>query len=279
MAIGDFEQMQQLSARASAAAPPGTWIASYAWSLQALYWTYVDTDRAWHCIQQGRQSAKAARAPLLDTMTAMWSANLLTGDPEHDRELGGDRILESVLSETDDALLSEAYQFLAIVAAVGDPTTARRLISPRGATTPVQRFGFHFATAVIAIRQGRTDAARDALGAMASEVREHAIPLGEVACLTGFATLAAELGDYEHASRWLASVRGSATGFPFRTPVDGLLYRQTARLVRGALDAETAARCRSEGSRIPVSEALDAALAPEMPTASPAGPQPASVTP
>ena len=42
----------------------------------------------------------------------------------------------------------------------------------------------------------------------------------------------------------MASVRAAAP-FPFRTPPDVLLYRQTLRSVRAALDPETAARCRA----------------------------------
>jgi hypothetical protein len=39
-----------------------------------------------------------------------------------------------------------------------------------------------------------------------------------------------------------------------------LLYRMTLRTVRRSLDPETAARCRSAGAAMSVSEALDAEL-------------------
>jgi hypothetical protein len=95
---------------------------------------------------------------------------------------------------------------------------------------------------------------------MSTIVREHAIPLGDSACLTGFAAVAAEAGDYETASRRLASVR-AAVPWPFRTPLDTLIYRQTARLVRQALDPETATRCREAGAAVSTTAALDEELA------------------
>src|SRR5581483_10476173 len=113
----------------------------------------------------------------------------------------------------------------------------------------------------------------DGLPAEASEhlrvlggmVREYAVPLGEALCLTACAALNASVGDHETASRQLATVRGAAP-FPFRSPVDALLYRQTVRTVRDALDPDTAARCRAEGAAIPVGIALADQLARLAPT-------------
>jgi hypothetical protein len=91
-------------------------------------------------------------------------------------------------------------------------------------------------------------------------VREYAIPLGDVSCLIGFAALAVNDGDYETASRYLASVR-SAAPFPFRTPLEVLVYRRVAGAIRSVLDRDTAQRCRAEGAAIQVSEALNAEFA------------------
>jgi predicted ATPase/class 3 adenylate cyclase len=256
MATADFERMATLSEEVVASSPADSWMAAFGWSMQALYWTYADAERGRRCIDEGVRVATAAGAPLLEAMTATWTANLLTGDPERDERLGGVEFLGSVLSRTNEAWLGEAYLFLAIIAALGDTATASRLLNADGARTPLQRFGLELLRAVIAMQEGRLDAARDHLRSMAKIVREHAIPLGESACLTGFAALAAAAGDFETASRHLASVRAAAP-WPFRTPVDTLVYRQTARVVREALDHETARRCREAGAAVSVSEALD----------------------
>jgi hypothetical protein len=108
--------------------------------------------------------------------------------------------------------------------------------------------------------EDRNEAASEHLRALATLVREYAIPLGEVACLTGFAALAARAGDYQAASRHLASVKAAAP-FPARSPADALVYRRTAMMLRRALNPTAAARCRAEGAATPVSKALDAELA------------------
>jgi hypothetical protein len=113
---------------------------------------------------------------------------------------------------------------------------------------------------VIAAGEGRAGDVAEHLRALVEIVREHAIPLGEETCLIAFAALAVLQGDYETASRQLASVRSAAI-FPFRTPLQVLVYRQTGRAVSRALDPRTAERCRAEGAAMPVREALDAALA------------------
>jgi hypothetical protein len=95
---------------------------------------------------------------------------------------------------------------------------------------------------------------------VAAIVREYAIPLGDVSCLIGYATLAANDGEFETASRHLATAR-SAGAFPFRTPLEILLYRTAVAIVRDTLEPGTAQRCRAEGAATSVDEALDAELA------------------
>jgi hypothetical protein len=124
----------------------------------------------------------------------------------------------------------------------------------------MQHFGAQFLAAMVAISDGRTEAASEHLRALAAIVREYAIPLGELSCLLGFAALAAITGDHETASRHLATVKGAGP-FPFRTPAEAIVYHQTVRALRGSLNPSTVARCRAEGAETPASQALDAELA------------------
>jgi hypothetical protein len=245
---GDFEAMQTLSADVLAIAEPDSWVAAWAWMRQALYWTYGDPERGRYCIERGCECAASAGVPELKRTIAAWSVNLLTGDEDRDTELGGRAILDGLLATLDED-------------ALGDTRTAARL-----ATTfltgelPFQRYSQQFLAAVIAIGEGRIEAASEHLRAQVAIVRERALPLGEVSCLIGWAALAATAGDYERASRLLASAR-SAARYPFRTPVEVFVYRQTARSVRDALDRTTSDRCRTEGAGTSVNDALNAELA------------------
>jgi hypothetical protein len=63
---------------------------------------------------------------------------------------------------------------------------------------------------------------RSHLEAMVKVVREYAIPRSEASCLVGFAKLAIDSGDYERASRVLATFRSSAP-MPFRNMMDRVL--------------------------------------------------------
>jgi predicted ATPase/class 3 adenylate cyclase len=260
MVTGDFDEMERLSAQALDYAAPASWEAACAWSIQALFWTYVDRERGKRCIDEGHRAAAAAGVPELGRTTALMAANLLTGDPARDDELASHEILDDALSTIQRGWPGMTHIFLAIVAALGDTVAASRLSASASARSAIQRFSREFCGAVIAIREGLADSAQEHLRSLAAIVHEHAIPLGELTCLTGFAALAASTGDYETASRLLASVRAEAP-FPFRTPADVLVYRQTAREVRGALDPGAAARCRAEGAATPVSKALDEELA------------------
>jgi hypothetical protein len=149
---------------------------------------------------------------------------------------------------------------LGIFAALGDTRRASSLISTVTALTPINRFQGELVAVIIALRERELEVASKHLQTLAATVREYAIPLGEVSCLIGFAALAAATGDHRRASRHLATVRCAAP-FPFRTPVEVLVYRQTARSVRDALDHETARRCRAVGAATPVSQAIDEELA------------------
>jgi hypothetical protein len=258
-ASGHFDQMERLAGAVLAVAAPDTWVAACAWSYQALYWTYADPERGRRCIEEGCRAAVSAGVPELERTIAMWSANLLTGDPERDEQLEVRAVLDNVVALIDQGRPA-AYFALGIIAALGDTDTASRLACSIPTTAAFTGFNRVLLATVIAIRERRTQAASECLRSLTGIVREYAIPLGETSCLVGFAALATSTGDFERASRLLASARTGAP-FPFRTPVEALVYRQTARTLRDTLDPDTAARCRADGATIGVGEALDAELA------------------
>ena len=259
MATGHFQEMEKLSAEAVALAPPGSWVAAHAWSRQALYWTYADPERGRRCIEEGRRSAVAAGVPQFDRNTALWAANLLTGDPERDAELGSQELIEDVLMVARGSPVN-MYFLLGIIAVLGDTETAKRLSADLPTESPLDGYFTAFLAAVIARCERRREDAAGHLRAATALAREYAIPLGETSCLVGFAALAADDRDYETASRHLATVK-SAGAFPFRTPLDVLVYRRVRAAVAEALDRDTTQRCRAHGAATSVSAALDTELA------------------
>ena len=259
MATGEFQAMETLSAEVLALARSDSWVAAHAWSRQALYWTYADPRRGRRCIEEGRSSAIAAGVPQFDRNTGLWAANLLTGDPERDAELGPQELIEDVLMVTRGSPVN-MYFFLGIVAVLGDTETAKRLSAELPTESPLDGYFTAFLAAVIAWCERRREDAAGHLRAATALAREYAIPLGETSCLVGFAALAADDRDYETASRHLATVR-SAGAFPFRTPLDVLVYRRVRAAVAEALDRDTTERCRAQGAATSVSVALDIELA------------------
>ncbi len=257
---GAFEEMERLSGAALALAPFDSWIAAYAWTRQALYWTYADRERGERCIEEGRASAMAAGVPEFARITALWAANLLTGDTERDQAFRTRDLIDDLLATFEEEPTVNAQWFLGIVALLGDPETAASRAAQFSARTPVDRYSQEFVAATIAISQRRSDAAAEHLAAVVRIVREYAIPLADVSCLIGYAALAASDGDYASASRHLATAR-SAAPFPFRTPLEVLLYRRAVAVVREALAPDVARRCRAEGAATSVDEALGAELA------------------
>ena len=259
---GDFDEMERLSAEALRLAPPGSWEAAYALMVQALYWPYADRELARRRIDEARRAAEAAGTPELGWTAASWSANLLTGDPERDVEVGGQELLDGLLESDQQTGTSWAgFVLLTIAAALGQTQKASRLadqvaVNRSGTALRYSRAVFD---SVVAIAEGQSGIAAARLCEMAAIVHEHAIPLGEPSCLTCIAALAAIDGEHERASRLLACVRNAAR-FPFRTPAEALVYRQTVRRVRDALDAETAERCRAEGGALPVDQVLGGEL-------------------
>jgi len=254
MAIGSFEEMEKLSADALKLAGPDSWVAAWAWSMQALYWTYADPEHGRRCIEEGRRAAAAAGTPELEQMTALWAANLITGreDPHE-----GLKILEELPPAAVDSELALNEIVIGLLACFGESEqAAARLVAAPPTRAPLRRFSWTFAAALIASSKGQRNEMAEQLRALVAVVREYAIPLGDESCLIGFAALAVDEGDYTRASGLLATVQAAAP-FPFRTPLQVAVYRRCAGMVHAALDPATARQCRAQGAATPVSEALD----------------------
>jgi hypothetical protein len=285
MVTGDWELMDKLSAAvidraASSSAASNAGIVAYAWWLQSLYWvSFSEPQKVLRSIEEGRRVARSAGLPEMERATAMQALSLITGDPTHDEEIGAAEILNAMLDMVEEGDSSPPtwgdsseltwQPLVGVLAALGETETASRLAATVLVKNPIDSFMHLRIMSIIAIREGRIDDADELLRRLVEHVREYAIPLGEQACLVGFAALAAERGDHETASRRLASVTASA--FAGRTGVDILIYRQTARAIRDALDPATARRCRDEGRLVKVRDALDTEMA-RLPTDSPPGP-------
>jgi hypothetical protein len=153
-----------------------------------------------------------------------------------------------------------------LLALFGETERAAELLtaSRRLARSPLARFSHAFVAALIASSEGHQKEMAQHLRAQAIIVREHAIPLGEASCLIGFAALAVDERDCTRASRLLATVRAVAP-FPFRSPLQVVVYRRCADAVRAALDPATTRLCRAEGAANQVSEALDSELERPLP--------------
>ena len=93
------------------------------------------------------------------------------------------------------------------------------------------------------------------LAELIESVRRTNIPALVESCLAAFGWVAAIRGEFERASRLLAACGGYV-----RTPSLFALDRYYIRIVRNALDSETARRCRAEGSAMSRDEAIAEAL-------------------
>jgi hypothetical protein len=252
--------MDEHSAKALALAPEVSWVAALALWIQAM-WIVAEPERRRHCIDQGLKSARAAGVPEIEQMFAVATTMALTGDPEQDAGSQGLQWIEHLLPNVGDMMPAAAFNILGAAAALGHPRASLQLLSQISCRGPLPRIVHETIACLIARNEGRIDDASAHLQTAADTAREHAVPLGETSCLIGFSALAAATGDYERASRDLASARGtSLSAFSLMT-FDPLVYRVSARTVRAALDPKTAARCRADGAAIPVSQALDAELA------------------
>jgi hypothetical protein len=114
---------------------------------------------------------------------------------------------------------------------------------------------------VLASAQGLFDEAEQHLATFSSVVRDFAMPRGEAGCVTGFAKIALDRGDYARASRLLAAVEASmGPGETQLRSFDALLYAQCSKDLRDVIDPETARTTEARGAVLSVKEALDAEL-------------------
>jgi predicted ATPase/class 3 adenylate cyclase len=102
---------------------------------------------------------------------------------------------------------------------------------------------------------GDPDRAEDILAGLVESVRRTNVPAVFETCIATFAWVAAVRGEFERASRLLG-----ASGGILRSPALAALQRHYVRIVRSALDAETARRCRAEGSAMSRDEAIAEAI-------------------
>jgi predicted ATPase/class 3 adenylate cyclase len=255
--------VERRSAEVISLASRDSWQAAYAWTLQALYWPFVDRERGRAAIQEGLRCASAARLPEIWAETASFSVNEFArhGDPSRDAV----RFLEEAYAAVprgSRSVLAFASAF-AVVDQMGRAAEARSLVDP---VTPFTRYTAAYLDTLVAIDRGERAAAIEHLKGLCAIVRDHAIPRADDDCVTAFAALAAMDHDYERAARLLASARGNRVVVG-RIVVSAAAYRRVRDHVRGHLDRATIARLREEGAAISVSEAIDAELA-RLPAAS-----------
>jgi hypothetical protein len=256
MMAGEFEEMERRSAEALSWAAPASWEAAWALSVQALYWIYADPDRGRQCIAEGRRAAVEAGVPEIERSTALHASGLLWSEWDRDAALHLVGELEGM--SADDFTINWVTAGLLVLA--GEPERAAALGATPVPRSPFERYYRLFRDVLVASATGRADEARQHLDSLVLLVREHAIPLGEPACLIGFALLALDRGDYARASRLLATV-GAGGFFPFRSHNESLLYRRCVAAASAGLDPDTRRRCRDEGADLTVTEALNNELA------------------
>jgi hypothetical protein len=256
MAAGEFEEMKRRSAEALSWAAPGSWEAAWASSLQALYWTVADPDRGRQCIAEGRRAAVEAGVPELELRTTVYASGLLWSEWDRDAALH----LVAELEGMSPADFITQCMTAGLLVLAGEPERAVALAAAQVPRSPIERYFRLFTDILVGSATGHSDAVRQHLDSLVLLVREHAVPLGEPACLIGFALLALDRGDHARASRLLATVRAGGS-VPFRGQIEYLVYRRCVVAASAGLDRDTRRRCRDEGAALTVTEALNNELA------------------
>jgi hypothetical protein len=248
--------MERRSAEALSWAAPGSWEAAWALSIQALYWTWADPDRGRQRVAEGRRAAVEAGVRELELWTTVYASGLLMSEWDRDAALHLVGELEGM--SPDDLAVNCISAGLLVLA--GEPERAAALAPTQVPRSPFEWHFRLFRDVLAASANGPSDAARQHLDALVLLVREHAIPLGEPACLIGFALLALDRGDHARASRLLATVRAGGS-FPFRSTIEPLVYRRCVVAASAGLDPGSMRRCRDEGAALTVTEVLNNELA------------------
>jgi hypothetical protein len=258
--VGDYERLRDLSAEALNLAPADAWVSVQAWALHGSYWIWIDFERGNNCFEQGRALARANGIPVDQALWGFWYGMLIGRARDRSQ-------IEALLDQwlTDHAGSPPTLELVGMLACFGRIDAALQYIATGLDRAPAWRRAQEFTMALIASAQGDRLAMRSHLEKMAKVVREYAIPRSEASCLVGFAKLAIDSGDYERASRLLATVRASAP-MPFRNMMDYVVYRQCRGVLTDVLDEQTIARCRLDGTIISVHDALEAELATPLDT-------------
>jgi predicted ATPase/DNA-binding SARP family transcriptional activator len=253
--VGDYERLRDWSAEVLRLAPTQVWVAVQAWALQGAYWIWIDAERGNECFERGHALARSNGIPVDQALWAFWYG-MRIGQARDRHEI--DRVLDQWLA--DHAGSPPTLELVGMLAHFDRIDAALDYAPAVPDRSPARRRAQEFAMALMASSQGDRQSMRSHLEAMAKVVRDYAIPQSDASCLVGFAKLAIDSGDYERASRILATVRASAP-MPFRNMMDYVVYRQCVAALADALDERTIARCRLEGTAISVQDTLEAELA------------------
>jgi predicted ATPase/DNA-binding SARP family transcriptional activator len=268
--LGDYDRLRDLSAEALNLAPTDAWVSVQAWALHGSYWIWIDFERGNDCFERGRALARTNGIPVDQALWGFWYGMLIGRAQDRSQ-------IEALLDQwlADHAGSPPTLELVGMLACFGRIDAALQYTATGLDRAPAWRRAQEFTMALIASAQGDRQAMRSHLEAMAKVVREYAIPRSEASCLVGFAKLAIDSGDYERASRLLATVRASAL-MPFRNMMDYVVYRQCRGVLTDVLDHQTIARCRLEGTSTSVHDALEAELAPPLDTDVDASPRTSS---
>jgi predicted ATPase len=258
MAAGDFVTMEAHSATAVKLAEPTSWICAVAWSLQVLYWTIADPERGTRYAEAGARAAVAAATPGIGAIITTFASQLAIMNDDYQEAAN---ILETASNAYRRSERLQGHSRVVVLTLLGDVREATRAFDAITiGHSPLNHHMHEFTAAIVALSDRRRDDAIRHLVAAARIVRDHALPLADIDCILGFAGLAAIDGDYQHASRLLATAR-AAGPFPFRTGSSVAVYRTYVRVARDHVDHSTLERCRAEGANQRVTTALDAELA------------------
>jgi hypothetical protein len=259
LVLRDWNEVKVYSAQVCALADPHSWLAMEAINLQAVYWLVIDTPKADPLFERLFEIRRSMGLSLEPFYAPFYISRLLRANGSEEALA----VLGDWLAHLGDSVPTR--DMAAMFALYGDTRTALEVksrIAP--ARTPMARAAAAFSEAVLESAQGLFDEAEQHIATLYAMVRDFAAPRAGVPCLIGFANIALDRGDYARASRLLASVNASIgpedEALPFGTLTDLVVYDHCARVLRDALDPESARATQAEGAALSVKEALDAEL-------------------
>jgi hypothetical protein len=246
-------------------ADPDSWVALVALNLRAMYWSVNDPAQNRGVLDEVRRIERLTGiAPDLSSRLSFYHSRVLQSSSQ-------DEALAILADWLDEHGARPANPWLVGMFAVhGDPALAAKLLRvAEPPPTALGRFGFEQASALVASLQGDFDLAEQHLVALTEVARDSSLPNGARSCLIGFCTLAIARGDYQRASRVLASIEATRRKHrpdrqpipPVRTQLEMDMYVRCARLLRSVPDQDRLGEYREESAALSVSEALDAELA------------------